>query len=47
MAEFAPDQPDREINLQRTDFFWQDAHVTRALRNIGDTGIELVELEFK
>jgi quercetin dioxygenase-like cupin family protein len=47
LAESAPDQRDREINLQRGDFFWQDANVTRALRNIGDSRIELVELELK
>ena len=47
LAESAPDQRDREINLQRGDFFWQDANATRALRNIGDSRIELVELELK
>ena len=47
LTESAPDQRDREINLQRADFFWQDANVTRALRNVGDSRIELVELELK
>ena len=47
LVESSPDQRDREINLQRGDFFWQDAKATRALLNIGDTRIELVELELK
>lgn len=47
LVESAPDQPDREINLQRGDFFWQDANTTRAVRNAGNSRIELVELELK
>lgn len=47
LVESTPDQPDRQINLQRGDFFWQDANTTRAVRNAGDSLIELVELELK
>jgi hypothetical protein len=29
------------------EVFWQDAGAVRAVRNVGKTPIELVELEFK
>jgi quercetin dioxygenase-like cupin family protein len=47
LVESEPGQADREINLQRGDFFWQDANATRAVRNAGNTQIELVEFELK
>ena len=47
LVERMPDQPDRMMNLQRGDFFWQDAKATRSLCNAGSTRIELVELELR
>jgi hypothetical protein len=35
------------MNLRLGDFFWQDAGATRAIRNAGETPIELVEFELK
>jgi hypothetical protein len=29
------------------EFYWQDAGTTRAVRNVGTTRIELVEIELK
>jgi hypothetical protein len=29
------------------EFYWQDAGTTRAVRNVGTTRIEIVELELK
>jgi hypothetical protein len=40
-------RPDRGIAPQTGEFFWQDAGVTRAVRNAGTTRIELVEAELK
>jgi hypothetical protein len=47
LAESEPSQPDRGMSLKAADFMWQDANVTRAVRNIGSTPIELVEFELK
>jgi hypothetical protein len=47
LAESTPNQPDRMMNLQRGDFFWQDANATRSLCNAGSSRIELVELELR
>jgi hypothetical protein len=47
LVESAPDEPDRGMNLRLGDFFWQDAGGTRAIRNAGETPIELVEFELK
>jgi hypothetical protein len=33
--------------LRSGEFFWQEAGLTRALRNSGSTRIELVEAELK
>lgn len=46
-VESVPGRPDRGIALRRGDFYWQDADVTRAVRNSGTTRIELVEVEIK
>jgi quercetin dioxygenase-like cupin family protein len=40
-------RPDRGIAPHAGEFFWQDAGVTRALKNTGTTRIELVEVELK
>ncbi len=40
-------RPDRGIAPHAGEFFWQDAGVTRAVRNTGTTRIELVEAELK
>ena len=40
-------RPDRGIAPHAGEFFWQDAGVTRAVRNAGTTRIELVEAELK
>jgi mannose-6-phosphate isomerase-like protein (cupin superfamily) len=33
--------------LRSGEFFWQDAGVTRTVRNSGSTRLELVEVELK
>jgi hypothetical protein len=38
---------DRKEALRSGEFFWQDAAVTRTIRNDGKTRIELVEVELK
>jgi quercetin dioxygenase-like cupin family protein len=40
-------RPDRGIAPHAGEFFWQDAGVTRAVRNAGATRVELVEVELK
>ncbi len=40
-------RPDRGIAPHAGEFFWQDAGVTRAVRNAGTTRVELVEAELK
>jgi hypothetical protein len=47
LVESEPGQPDREMSLKLADFIWQEANVTRAVRNTGTTQIELVEFELK
>jgi len=47
IAELAPGQPDRGMNLRLGEFYWQDPGVTRAVRNTGTTRLELVEFELK
>ena len=42
-----PGQPDRPMSLKLGEFFWQNAGVTRAVRNSGTTRVELVEFELK
>jgi hypothetical protein len=38
---------ERRMAPRSGEFFWQDAGATRALRNVGTTRIELVEIELK
>ena len=47
IAELVPGQPDRGMNLRLGEFYWQDAGVTRAVRNNGTTPLELFEFELK
>jgi len=47
LVENEPGRPDREMSLRLGDFMWQEANVTRAVRNAGTTPIELVEFELK
>ena len=47
LAELEPGKADRHKAPRSGEFFWQDAGQTRAVRNVGTTRIELVELELK
>jgi hypothetical protein len=47
LVESEPGQPERAMSLKLGDFMWQEANVTRAVRNAGATQIELVEFELK
>jgi len=47
IAELVPGQPDRGMTMRQGEFYWQDAGVTRAVRNVGTTRLELVEFELK
>ena len=47
LAESVPGSADRGWTLRSGEFYWQEAGVTRALRNIGTTRIEIVEFELK
>lgn len=47
LIENEPGQPERGMSLKLGDFMWQDANVTRAVRNAGTSQIELVEFELK
>jgi hypothetical protein len=47
LVEFVPDGYERAMAPRSGEFFWQDAASTRAVRNVGTTRIELVELELK
>jgi hypothetical protein len=47
IAEIVPGEPDRGMMLRLGDFYWQEPGATRAVRNIGTTRIELVEIELK
>lgn len=47
IAEAVPGVRDRGMWLKHADVFWQDAGVTRAVRNIGTTRVELLEFELK
>jgi len=47
LVERVPGRPDRGMALRSGEFFWQDAGATRAVRNVGTTRIELVEIELK
>jgi hypothetical protein len=47
IVESVPGQPDRPMNPKTGEFYWQEAGVTRAVRNNGKTRIELLEFELK
>ncbi len=47
IVEHIADRPDRGIAPHAGEFFWQDAGVTRVVRNAGTTRVELVEAELK
>jgi len=47
IVERVPGNPDRAIAPRSGDFFWQNAGVTRAVRNTGTTRVELIEVELK
>jgi quercetin dioxygenase-like cupin family protein len=47
IVETVPGELDRSRALRNGDFFWQDAGVTRAIRNNGSTRVEFVEIELK
>ena len=42
-----PGQADRGMSLKLGEFYWQEPGATRAVRNIGTTRINLVEIELK
>ena len=46
-SESVPGFADRGWTLRSGEFYWQEAGVTRGLRNIGNTRIEIVEFELK
>ena len=45
--ESVPGAGERGMALRLGDFYWQDPGVTRTVRNVGTTRIELVEIELK
>ena len=47
IVERVAGRPDRGIAPHAGEFFWQDAGVTRAVKNVGVTRVELVEVELK
>jgi hypothetical protein len=47
LVESIADRPDRGMAPNAGAFYWQDGGVTRALRNVGTTPLELVEIELK
>ena len=47
MVESVPGHADRGWMLSSGEFYWQDSGVTRALRNIGTTRIDIEEFEIK
>lgn len=47
IAESVPGQPDRPMNPKLGEFYWQEPGVTRTVRNIGATRVELLEFELK
>jgi hypothetical protein len=47
LVESVPGAPDRAMAPRAAEVYWQDAGTTRAVRNVGATRIELVELELK
>ena len=47
ISESVPGAVDRGSGLRTSEFFWQDPGVTRAVKNIGTTSINIVEFELK
>jgi hypothetical protein len=47
LVESVPGTPDRAMAPRQDEVYWQDAGTRRAVRNVGATRIELVELELK
>ena len=47
IVESVPGQADRGMAPKLGEFFWQDAGVTRAIRNTGTTRVQFVEFELK
>jgi hypothetical protein len=47
LVERVPGRADRGIAPHPGEFFWQDVGITRAVRNVGTTRLELVEVELK
>ena len=47
ITEILAGQPDRGMNLRLGEFYWQEAGMTRAIRNVGSTRVELIEFELK
>jgi len=47
LVESVPGAPDRSMAPRSGEPYWQEAGTTRGVRNIGNTRIELVELELK
>ena len=47
ISESVPGAADRGWGLRTGEFFWQDPGVTRAVKNIGTTPINIVEFELK
>jgi hypothetical protein len=47
LTETVPGQPDRGMKPRVGEFFWQEAGVTRAVRNSGTTPLNIVEVELK
>jgi hypothetical protein len=47
LVETVAGVPDRSMAPRAAELYWQEAGTTRAVRNVGTTRIELVELELK
>jgi quercetin dioxygenase-like cupin family protein len=47
IVEVSPGKPDRGEWLKTGDFFWQEPGAVRAIRNIGTTPVEFIEVEYK
>jgi hypothetical protein len=47
LAELEPGKAERRKAPRRGEFYWQDAGTSRAVRNIGTTRLDFIELEIK
>jgi hypothetical protein len=47
IVEIVPGHADRGWMLSSGEFYWQDAGVTRSIRNIGTTRVDIEEFEIK